>query len=467
MAKHPNDDLFAETTMTFGEHLDELRVVLFKAVAGLIIGFLLGLLVANYVVEFIQSPLKTALEDYYLVKAKKDLAEEYQDIVPPEILQTIKDRAMIPQMMHVEPHGILTSLIEADPESFGELRYKPHRFVAADIASENCGPLCLQIKQDSTSTKNPGPPGQRMWELMTDQQRQLVERLADEETVSDEDQTAVVALLNALIEMPELHQAEEFQDVTLIDSETENAVEQLREQLAEAFDADQSRRLNKLLVSSAFSEVILPPRVLLVDIPAWKPTEIRVQSLGAHEVFMIWIKAGFISGMIIASPWIFLQIWTFVAAGLYPHEKSYVYIYLPFSLLLFLAGAAMAFFFVFKPVLDFLFSFNAAMNIDPDPRISEWLSFVLIMPLGFGISFQLPLVMLFLNRIGIFSTEVYIEKWRIAILAIFVISMFLTPADPISMLLMAVPLTFLYFAGVGLCRWMPRGRNPFADAYEP
>ncbi|MCA9206398.1 MAG: twin-arginine translocase subunit TatC, partial [Planctomycetales bacterium] len=159
--------------------------------------------------------------------------------------------------------------------------------------------------------------------------------------------------------------------------------------------------------------------------------------------------------------------WLFVAAGLYPHEKQYVYIYLPFSLILFLAGAATAFFFVFEPVLDFLFGFNRLMNIDPDPRISEWISFVLILPLGFGISFQLPLVMLFLNRIGIFSLQAYTEKWRIAILAIFVIAMFLTPADPISMLLMAVPLTFLYFLGIGLCIWMPKGRNPFAEAYDP
>jgi sec-independent protein translocase protein TatC len=118
-------------------------------------------------------------------------------------------------------------------------------------------------------------------------------------------------------------------------------------------------------------------------------------------------------------------------------------------------------------VLDFLFSFTRSMGIDPDLRISEVISFVLFLPLGFGVSFQLPLVMLLINRMGILSVEAYLEKWRIAILGIFVISMFLTPADPISMLLMAVPLTVLYFLGVGLCLWMPRGRNPFDEAYEP
>src|SRR5690606_24772397 len=108
-------------------------------------------------------------------------------------------------------------------------------------------------------------------------------------------------------------------------------------------------------------------------------------------------------------------------------------------------------------------------NIDPDPRISEWLSFVLFLPLGFGISFQLPLVMLFLQRLGIIAVEQYLQKWRIAVLAIFVIAMVLTPADPISMLLMACPLTVLYFGGIALCLWMPKNRNPYSElqAYEP
>ena len=75
--------------------------------------------------------------------------------------------------------------------------------------------------------------------------------------------------------------------------------------------------------------------------------------------------------------------------------------------------------------------------------------------------------MFFLNRIGIFSIKAYIEKWRIAILVIFVLSMLLTPADPISMLLMAAPMSALYFLGIAMARWMPKGRSPFIDAYEP
>ena len=154
-----------------------------------------------------------------------------------------------------------------------------------------------------------------------------------------------------------------------------------------------------------------------------------------------------------------------MAAGLYPHEQKYVYIFLPISLLLFFAGVFLAFFFVFAPVLDFLFSFNKAMGIAPQMRINDWLSFVMFLPLGFGVAFQLPLVMLFANRIGLVSVEAYIDKWRIAVMAISVLSMLLTPADPISMILMAAPLTVLYFLGIGMCKWMPAptSDNPFDE----
>ena len=192
-------------------------------------------------------------------------------------------------------------------------------------------------------------------------------------------------------------------------------------------------------------------------------SRVRAKSLGAHEAFVIYMKASLLVGLLLASPYIFYQIWSFVAAGLYPHEKHYVHVFLPFSLGLFLLGAATAFFLVFEPVLNFLFSFNRTLGIDIEPRITEWLSFVLVLPLGFGISFQLPLVMLFLERIGIADVRTYLSKWRVAILVIFVLAMFLTPADPYSMFLMAVPLLILYFGGILLCRFMPRRRSPFDE----
>jgi sec-independent protein translocase protein TatC len=212
-------------------------------------------------------------------------------------------------------------------------------------------------------------------------------------------------------------------------------------------------------------ELTLPP---LHPIFLWRAIKddprFNLKSLSAQETFMIWLKAGFVFGAIVSSPWVLFQIWTFIGAGLYPHEKNYVYIFIPFSLVLFLSGAALAFFVVFQYVLQFLLDFNATMGIDPDPRISEWMSFVILMPLGFGISFQLPLVMLFLERIGILSIKLYTSKWRISVLVIATLSAVLTPGqDPYSMLFMFVPLVLLFFLGIGLCKWMPRNGSPLFD----
>jgi len=198
----------------------------------------------------------------------------------------------------------------------------------------------------------------------------------------------------------------------------------------------------------------------LVPLLLWQPlakdARVSITTLSAQEAFGIYIKAALLVGVVLSSPWIIYQLWTFVAAGLYPHEKRWVHRFLPISTGLFLAGVSLAFFFVFDFVLDYLLEFNEWLGLDPDPRISEWLGFVLILPIGFGLGFQLPLVMLFLERIGVFDAATYASQWRMAVVVIFVVSALLTPADPYSLLFLALPLCLLYFGGLMLCRWMPR-----------
>ncbi len=362
MPRPREEDLFADTTMTFGEHLEELRTCLFRAIAGLVLGFLVGLYFGGDVVEFIQRPLKKALTKY----------REKQDV-----------------------------------RMFTELQAE--------------GKL---------------PPGD------IDRFRSLVEK----------DQLLASEIYLDPLEI--LEQAQKLRPELPITSP-----------MPAAAAANPSDDYKPPLEKAAKQGI---RRDGMVRLFLWRPAEdeVRVTSLSVHEPFSIYLKAALVTGAVLASPWIFYQIWAFVAAGLYPHEKKYVHVFLPFSLGLFFVGAALAFFFVFEPVLDFLFAFNAWLGIEQDMRISEWLGFVLILPLGFGIAFQLPLVMLFLERIGIFDAHAYIVKWRIAILVICVISMFLTPADPYSMLLMAIPLIVLYFGGVLLCLYMPRGKSLLGDWEE-
>lgn len=198
-----------------------------------------------------------------------------------------------------------------------------------------------------------------------------------------------------------------------------------------------------------------PTRILLWTKIKDDP-RVRSKTFNAQEAFSIYLKASLLVGFVLASPGIFYSLWSFIAAGLYPHEKRYIYYFMPISIFLFIGGALFAFFIVFQFILDFLFWFNTWTNIEPEARINEWLNFALLLPVGFGLSFQLPLVMFVLERVHIFSVAIYLSQWRIAVLIIFILSMFLTPADPWSMILMALPLTLLYFAGIGMCKLFPR-----------
>ena len=96
----------------------------------------------------------------------------------------------------------------------------------------------------------------------------------------------------------------------------------------------------------------------------------QVRTDSVDEAFMIYLKVSLVCGVLIASPYIFWEIWLFVAAGLYPHERKYVYTYLPMSLGLFLGGAALCFFAVIPIVLDFLFGFNAWLGLRPEMKIA-------------------------------------------------------------------------------------------------
>jgi sec-independent protein translocase protein TatC len=477
MTSRQNDDLFEGSTMTFGQHLEELRGALFRSILGLAAGFLIGCMVAHHVVQWIQVPLVSALEQYYRERAVDETKNRYPNgVLPPEVQEMVNAGYMPDSSIMIEPFTFLGLLKRDFPDQF-PLTFKPHRFVADDFFTPAALTAALVdrtaelAKQWKAEADMPGNAGQFLWSEISANERRTIEALAAAKTISAQDRTKLAGILNQLVDQPQLHQSPELKKITSFsDKLVQNGVEELRKKLAEKpkeFTADDDARLSRLLIASHFSDYMRPPRVNVVEMRTWKKIVVRTIALNAQEVFMIWMKAALVTGAVIASPWIFYQIWVFVAAGLYPHEKNYVYLYLPISIGLFLAGAALAFFFVFEPVLNFLFSFNKWMNIDPDPRIGEWLGFVLLLPLGFGVSFQLPLVMLFINRIGLVSTQMFIEKWRIAVLAIFVISMVLTPADPISMLLMAVPLTVLYFGGIGMCMWMPRGRKLFDEGYEP
>jgi sec-independent protein translocase protein TatC len=182
-----------------------------------------------------------------------------------------------------------------------------------------------------------------------------------------------------------------------------------------------------------------------------------LSTLNVQEGFMVYIKVCFMTGLVLACPIVFYQLWSFVAAGLYPHEKRYVNVYLPFSVGLFLIGVILCQFLVIPKAVEALLWFNEWLNLEPDLRLNEWLSFAIFMPLLFGISFQTPLVMLFMERLGIMRIETYRRGRRIAWFIMTVFAAIACPSsDFLSMIFLLVPMCLLYELGIWLCMWTPR-----------
>jgi sec-independent protein translocase protein TatC len=193
----------------------------------------------------------------------------------------------------------------------------------------------------------------------------------------------------------------------------------------------------------------------------------QLTGLGVMEAFMVYIKVSLLCGFIIACPWVFGQMWAFIGAGLYPHEKKLVHVYLPFSVILFVGGCVMCQFLVMPQAVKAMLVFYKWINIEPDLRLNEWLGFAIVMPLIFGLAFQTPIVMIFLNRIGIFGWETYLAKWRYAIFIMAILSALLTPStDVVSMLFLFVPTFGLYMAGVWICYMLPPPHGLLGPAEE-
>jgi sec-independent protein translocase protein TatC len=163
--------------------------------------------------------------------------------------------------------------------------------------------------------------------------------------------------------------------------------------------------------------------------------------------FMVPIKVTMLAAFMLVLPVVLYQIWAFVAPGLYSHEKKLVLPLIVSSTLLFFAGVAFCYFFVFGKVFTFIQSF-APKSITAAPDIEAYLSFVLNMFLAFGAAFEVPVVLVILARMGIMSVEKFKEYRSYFIVVAFVVAAVITPPDVVSQLSLAIPMCLLYEVGI-------------------
>jgi len=187
--------------------------------------------------------------------------------------------------------------------------------------------------------------------------------------------------------------------------------------------------------------------------------EARLQTLAPADGFVSYVKIALISGLIISSPWVFYQIWMFVAAGLYQSEKRYVRMAAPFSAALFVAGA-LFFIFVVAPItLGFLVSFNKRiLGVSSNFTFQNYISFITTLMLVFGIAFQTPVAIFFLNRTGLVSLKALRRSRKYVLLGVFVVAAMATPPDVVSQVTLAVPLYALFELGI-LLSYLARRRK--------
>ena len=168
-----------------------------------------------------------------------------------------------------------------------------------------------------------------------------------------------------------------------------------------------------------------------------------------QETFLTYLKVSFFTAFFITCPFILIQIWKFIAPGLYKHEKKAILPYLTLTPILFFLGGILVYYLIMPLAIKFFLSFestgiNTNLPIQLEAKVNEYLSLVMKLIFAFGISFQLPVVLSLLARIGVVDSHFLKTRRKYVVVIIFAAAALLTPPDPITQIGLAIPLLILY-----------------------
>ena len=183
-----------------------------------------------------------------------------------------------------------------------------------------------------------------------------------------------------------------------------------------------------------------------------------------HETFITYIKVSFFSAIFLGSPILLIQVYKFIAPGLYNNEKKAILPYLISTPILFLLGGLLVYYLVMPLAIKFFLSFETIgsstnLPIQLEAKVNEYLSLIMRLIFAFGISFQLPILLNLLARIGVVNSQYLKTRRRYVIVIIFAIAAILTPPDPITQVGLAIPLLLLYELSIFTVKFTEKKKN--------
>ena len=190
---------------------------------------------------------------------------------------------------------------------------------------------------------------------------------------------------------------------------------------------------------------------MMEPVKAVLPEGSKMVAIEIQETFFTALKVSFFSAFFLSLPVIFWQLWLFMAPGLYDHEKKLVFPFVFFATLMFVSGAAFAYYVVVPFGFEFLIAFGSTV-VTILPSIGKYVGFFTKLLFGFGVSFELPVITFFLAKIGLVDDQMLKDFFKYAVVIIFIFSALLTPPDVITQFLMAGPLILLYGVSIYIAK---------------